>query len=141
MLNVVAKTKNNNISVTTTEDYSAEFFLEEKEVWERIIPHTSAQKDAPWYKVVALGIPLAAFPNENGMEMIKNEVSTFNKGLNPIGRPHWISTIENLQEKKAGSVAIAFATEAEANKAIRNSLYIAVISVRVTKFFSVAPTT
>ncbi|CAJ2645491.1 unnamed protein product [Trifolium pratense] len=140
VVNVVAKTKN-NISVTTTEDYSADFFLEEKEVWERIIPHTSAQKDVPWYKVVAHGIPLAAFPNENGMEMIKNEVSTFTKGLNPIGMPHWISTKENRQVKKAGSVAIAFATEAEANKAIRNRLYIAGISVRVTKFFSVAPTT
>lgn len=55
--------------------------------------------------------------------------------------PHLISTKESRQVKLAGSVAIAFATEAEANRATRNRLYIAGTSVRVTKFFSVAPTT
>lgn len=73
--------------------------------------------------------------------MIKNEVSTFNKGLNPIGMPHLISTKANREVKRAGSVAVAFATEVEANKAICNRLYIAGISVRVTRFFSVASTT
>lgn len=75
------------------------------------------------------------------MEMIKSEVTTFNKGLKPIGTPHWISKKASREVKLAGSVAIAFATEVEANRAIRNRLYIAGTSVRVTKFFSVAQTT
>lgn len=141
VVNVVAKTNNNNIAITMTEDYSADFFLEKKDIWEKIIPHISVQKDEPWFKVVAHGIPIADFKDEHGMEMIKSEVVIFNKGLKPIGMPHWISTRESRQVKLAGSVAIAFATEAEANRAIRNRLYIAGTSVRVTKFFTVAPTT
>lgn len=61
VVNVVAKTNNNNISITTTEDYPADFFLDEKDVWEEIIPHKTAQKDVPWYKVLAHGILLADF--------------------------------------------------------------------------------
>ena len=75
------------------------------------------------------------------MEMIKSEIKTFNKGLNPIGMPHWISSRENRQVKQAGSVAIAFATQQEAERAIWNRLYIAGISSRVTKFYNVAQTT
>ena len=43
--------------------------------------------------------------------------------------------------QRAGSVAVAFATEEEANRAIRNRLYIAGISARVEKLYSTAPTT
>lgn len=138
---LVSKTHGNNIAITTTDEYTADFFIEKKDIWQSIIPHETIQKDEPWYKVVAHGIPLADFDNDEGMEMIKDEVSIFNKGLKPIGMPHWISTIENRKVNKAGSVAIAFATEEEANRAIRNRLYIAGISVRVTKFHTVAPTT
>ena len=99
------------------------------------------QKDEPWFKVIAHGIPLADSDDEDGMEMIKFEIKTFNKGLTSIGMPHWISTRENYQIKQAGSVAIAFATKLEAEKAIRNRLYIAGIRSRVTKFYNVAPTT
>ena len=38
-------------------------------------------------------------------------------------------------------MAIAFATEEEANRAIRERLYIAGISVRVEKLYNTAPTT
>ena len=141
VVNLVSKTSSGNIAITTTEEYTADFFLEKKEIWEKIIPHEAVQKDQPWYKVVAHGIPLADFNHESGMEMIKSEVMIFNKGLKPIGLPHWISSEENRNKNRAGSVAIAFATEEEANRAIRNRLYIAGISTRVTKYFTVAPTT
>lgn len=141
VVNLIARTKNNNICISTTTDYNAEFLLEKKTIWENVVPHVAVQKDEPWYKVVAHGIPLADFNHEDGMEMIKQEVITFNKGLRPIGMPHWISTMENRAIKNAGSVAIAFATEQEANRAIQHRLYIAGISVRVTKYYTVAPTT
>lgn len=141
VVNLVARTNTKNIAINTTEEYTADFLLEKKEVWEHLIPHISAQKDQPWFKVVAHGIPLADFNHESGMEMIKEEVETFNKGLHPIGMPYWISTKDNRMVKNAGSVAIAFATEQEANRAIQNRLFIAGISVRVSKFYSVAATT
>lgn len=141
VVSVVAKTTNNNIAISTTEEYNADFLLEKKEIWKDLIPHITMQKDQPWFKVVAHGIPLVDFDHEEGMEMMKEEVMTFNKGLKPIGVPYWISTKENRLVNRAGSVAIAFGTEEEANRAIRNRLYIAGISARVTKFYSVAPTT
>ena len=75
--------------------------------------------------------------------MIIDEIRTFNKNLdlNPIGTPYQITSSERRPFQRAGSVAVAFSTEAEANRAIRNRLYIAGISVRVEKLFSTARTT
>ncbi|POS87510.1 hypothetical protein EPUL_002113 [Erysiphe pulchra] len=129
---------NNNIAITITGEYIADFFLEKKEIWETIISYVSVQKDEPWLKVVTHGIPIADFQDEHGMEMIETEIVTFNKGLKPIGMPQWISTRESRRIKLAGSVAIAFATEAEAIRAIRNRLFIASTSARVTKLFTAA---
>ena len=53
------------------------------------------------------------------MALVKEEIVTFNKGLNPIGQPYWLSSKDNRQIKRAGSVAVAFATEEEANRALR----------------------
>lgn len=61
VVNVVAKTNNSNIAIRTTKDYTADFFLEKKDIWQKIIPHVSMQKDEPWFKVVAPGIPIADF--------------------------------------------------------------------------------
>lgn len=92
VVNTVLKTHNGNIAITTTEKYSANFFLEKKPIWEKIIPLVSVQNDEPWFKVIAHGIPLADFDNDDGMEIINSEIKIFNKGLHPIGMPHWIST-------------------------------------------------
>ena len=69
------------------------------------------------------------------------EIVTFNKGLSPIGTPYWLTSAGKRSTQRAGSIAVAFATEQEANKAIRHRLYIAGISVRVEKLYSAAPTT
>jgi hypothetical protein len=73
--------------------------------------------------------------------MIVDEIKTFNEGFNPIGKPYWMSSATKRDAQRSGSVAIAFATEEEASRAIRNRLYIAGISVRVEKLYSAAPTT
>ncbi|TVY31300.1 hypothetical protein LSUB1_G008744 [Lachnellula subtilissima] len=65
------------------------------------------------------------------MDLIKDEIRTFNKGLTPLGNLYWILSPENRARQTAGSIAIAFATPEEASTAIRNRLYIAGISVRV----------
>lgn len=141
VVRAVAKTSNKNIVITTTEEYNADFLIEKKEIWQGLVPFVAMQKDQTWFKVVAHGVPLADFDHDQGMEMMIDEVTTFNKGLKPIGTPYWISTIENRKVNRAGSVAIAFATEEEANRAVRNRLYIAGISVRVTKYYNVALST
>ena len=137
-----AKSKNNNIVLTTTKDTGSDYLLEHKAKWTHLLPSTSISKDESWAKVVVHGIPLSVFNNEQGMDLMKEEISTFNQtlNLNVKGTPYWLTSKDRRQTQNAGSVVVAFATEAEANRAISNRLFIAGISVRVEKLLTVSPT-
>jgi hypothetical protein len=137
----VSKTLGQNLVVTTTSAFTADFLLEKQDIWQHVVPFNTAQKDEPWHKVALHGIPTADFNTPEGMSLVIEEIQTFNKGLKPIGTPYWLTSAERRQTQRAGSVAVAFGTEEEAERAIRNRLYIAGISVRVEKLFSTAPTT
>ena len=137
----VSRTLGRNIVVSTTSQFSADYLLENQPIWEHLVPFKLAQKDEPWYKVVLHGIPIADFNNFEGMALIIEEIKTFNKGFTPIGTPYWLTSAEKRQHQLAGSVAVAFATAAEASRAIRHRLYVAGISVRVEKLYTTAATT
>ena len=72
------------------------------------------------------------------MELLQEEIKVFN-GLNPITKPRWLSTPENRASKRHGSVTVYFETKAEAERALRNRLQIAGVSVRVTEYNSTRP--
>ena len=78
------------------------------------------QKGDKWYKVIVHGIPIQEFNTPEGMELVAEEIRTFNKGLTPIGTPYWAtnSTKRSSGEQIAGSVVVAFPTEIQANRAI-----------------------
>lgn len=137
----VTRSISQNIVVTTTPGFSASFLLEKKAIWEHIAPHKSAQVDTPWFKVVAHGIPIHEFDNSTGMQLVVDEIKTFNQGFTPIGTPYWLTHASKRTNQQAGSVVVAFATEQEANRAIRQRLFIAGISVRCEKLHSTAATT
>jgi hypothetical protein len=132
----------NNVVLTTTDSFSADYLIEKQSIWIHLCPNTTIQRDTPWYKVIIHGIPIREFDTPNGMNLIKEEIRTFNKGLIPISTPFWITSQERRQDpyQRVGSVAVAFSTELEAKRAIQNRLYIAGVSVRVQKYISVAPT-
>ena len=137
----VTKSLTQNIVVTTTSSYTADFLLEKRALWEHLVAFKTAQKDEAWHKVILHGIPIADFDNPEGMALVVEEIKTFNKGFTPIGTPYWLTSAEKRLDQYAGSVAVAFGTEAEATRAIRNRLYVAGISVRVEKLYSTAPST
>jgi hypothetical protein len=139
----VSKTLTKNIVVTTTSSFSANYLLEKQALWAHLIPHQAIQKDTPWFKVAVNGVPFTDFDTPDGMALVKEEISTFNKGLKPIGTPYWLTPQSRRQDpnQRAGTVAVAFATEEEANRAIQNRLYIAGISARVEKLYSLPPST
>ena len=137
----VTKTLGQNLVITTTSAFSADFLQEKLDIWQHLVPFKTAQKDQPWHKVVLHGVPTADFNTPEGMALVIDEIQTFNKGLKPIGTPYWLTAAEKRLTQRGGSIAVAFATEEEANRAIRNRLYIAGISVRVEKLYSTAPTT
>ena len=75
------------------------------------------------------------------MDLVLEEIRTFNKGLFPIRTPYWLTPPEKRGTQRAGSIVVAFATAIEASQAIRQRVYIAGISARVEKLYSTAPTT
>jgi hypothetical protein len=141
VVNTVTKSLGHNLVVSTSSQFSADYLLENQPIWEHLVSFRKAQKDEPWHKVVLHGVLIADFDTPSGMELVIDEVRTFNKGLNPIGTPYWLSSPENRAIYRAGSVVVAFATAEEASRAIRHRLYIAGISVRVEKLYSTASTT
>ena len=137
----VARTRNNNIVITTTTKYNANILLENKEKWDSIIPQSSEiRKDEEWHKVVLHGVPIAAFPD---LATISEEIQQYNEdlALEFRGKPFWLTTEEKRQTQRCGSAVIAFKTKEQAEKAIRYRLYVAGLSLRVDKFFTVAKTT
>jgi hypothetical protein len=104
---------------------------------------TDLQKGEPWYKVIIHNLPIQEFNTTEGMDLVISEIKTFNKGLNPIGRPYWLTSLEvrNSGINRLGSVVVAFPTEEQANKAINNRLFIAGISAKVVKYRSISNTT
>ena len=138
---MVTKSLGHNLVVSTTSQFSADYLLENQSIWEHLVSFRKAQKDEPWHKVVIHGVPVADFNTPSGMELVIDEIKTFNKGLTPIGTPYWLLSPEKRANQRAGSVVVVFTTAEEASRAIRYRLYIAGISVQIEKLYSTASTT
>ena len=76
------------------------------------------------------------------MNLIVDEIKTFNKGLVPIGTPYQASSRERRisPEFTSGTVIIAFPNEDQAQRAINNRLLIAGISAKVVKYINTPST-
>lgn len=137
---MVSKSFSGKTSVaTTTEDYDANFLLQHAHIWREAFPFLQATKDEHWTKVAVHGIPIQEFNSEEGLETLQEDIRIFNKDLNPIGTPFWLTTEENRKTNRTGTIAVAFATEAEAKKALSSRLYVAGISCKTEKLLSVPP--
>ena len=66
--------------------------------------------------------------------MLKKEVELFNRGLKLVTKPAWLSTEENRQHKMHSSAVIAFATQEEAQKALRTRVVVAGISINTAVY-------
>jgi hypothetical protein len=133
-----------NIVVNTTPDFNSDFLIQNEDIIKGVLPLVKyLKKGEPWYKVIVHGIPIREFNTEDGMDLVVSEIKTFNKGLEPVGRPYWATPREKRDSGlvQKGSVIVAFPTEDQANRAIKNRLYIAGISARVAKFRLVPSTT
>lgn len=125
--------------ITATEEFDADFLLEHSDTWKTAYPFTSAHKDESWTKVVVHGISIQEFNSAEGMETLKQEISTFNKDMQPIGTPYWLTSQTKRDTARTGSIVVAFSSEAEAKKALQSRLYIAGIICRTEKMLSVPP--
>ena len=136
----VTKTLNKlNVVITTTSPFTADYLLDKQAIWEPILGFSfvKAQKDIPWHKVVLHGVSTQDFSD---ISLLFDEIRTFNKDLNPIGNPYWLTPENKRATQLSGSIVVSFTTEQEALRAIKNRLYIGGISVRVEKYYEIAPT-
>ncbi|KYG39817.1 hypothetical protein M433DRAFT_161261 [Acidomyces richmondensis BFW] len=67
------------------------------------------------------------------MDLIVDEIKTFNQGLEPVGVPYWLTSKERRQNQRAGTVIVAFKSEKEANTVIQHSISIAGLRLKAEK--------
>ena len=128
-----------SIVITTIQELNADELLKHQAIWKDLLPATQIKKDEKWFKVIAHGIPTATFNIPEGMQLIQEELKTFNKWLNPCTSPQWLTPEATRKLKRHASIILGLSTEQEARKAIRNRLQIGGQSIRVEAFNSTKP--
>ena len=135
MISQVAKTqRGKNLSLTTTEQFTAKDLLDQRAHWEGLFSAKSMVKDTKWHKVIMHTLPTEVFNNQNGLKLLRDELELFNPGLKLVRDPIWLSTEENRMVKHHASAIIAFNTEEEARKALRCRLVAAGSSFRTSEY-------
>lgn len=125
-----------NTVLTTTPDFNAAFLIEKKHIWEEFAQFQEAIPIQPWFKVAIHGIPTAT----EDLDVLGSEIRIFN-GLTIVGKPYWLSYESNRREKMTGSICVAFASQKDADQAIRRPFYIFGIPLKVEKAHSTPPST
>ena len=74
------------------------------------------------------------------MQLAKEEIETFNKDLKLACLPTWLTSEETQSQKAHSSVILAFGSDQETKKALRNRLIIAEVSVK-TAVYNVSKST
>ena len=79
---IVSKSSTNlSIVITTMEGIVATFLMENKEIWQSNIPFSKAIYDKEWFKLVVHTVPVRPFNMDNGLDILKSEIETFNLGI------------------------------------------------------------
>jgi hypothetical protein len=136
---VVKSLTGQSIIVTTMPDYTADFLIEKRQVWEKSFsPYLkSMEKGVEWSKLIIHGIPIAPFSMDDGLFLLKEEIETFNPEVKLLKNPRWLSSEEYRQNKRHASIAIIVENAEQAKAALQKKfLYIAGSQLEVVKFKS-----
>jgi hypothetical protein len=107
------------------------------------MPNSTSYRTPAYPALVQICYPQCStsFYTNESLSVLKEEIPTFNKGLEIVGNPYWLTREGKHQDQITDTVCIAFATEQQAQKAICNRLYLLGISVRVEKLHSTPAST
>ncbi len=134
----MATSTKGNLVVTTTTRFTAQYLLENQNVWQEVTRFEEALPIQSWHKVAIHNIPTSLATNQD-LQVLKEEIPLFNNGLKIVGNPFWLTKEEHRASKATATACIAFATEEEALKAIKQKLYILGLSVKAEKLHSTSP--
>ena len=78
-----------SIILTTMPDFSADFLLQKKIVWEDIFSNVAQkiEKDTHWSKVVIHEVSIRSFSMDEGLLLLKDEIEIFNSDLKLLKNP------------------------------------------------------
>ena len=70
-------------------DFSADFLIQKKAVWRELIDKIAKkiEKNVHWSRIVIHGVPIGFFSINEGLNMLKNEIETFNPQLKLMKKP------------------------------------------------------
>src|SRR6267154_498831 len=89
VISTVSLSSKGNIIVNTTPEFNSDFLVQNEAIIKGVLPLViRVQKGEPWYKVIIYGISIRKFDIPEGMDLVLEEIKTFNKGLEPIGQPY-----------------------------------------------------
>ena len=85
----VKVSKRENIVLTTTPSFHAQYLLDHIEIWKHLATFKEALPIQPWFKVAIHGI-LTSFHTNEDLAILKEEIPTFNSSLKIVGNPYWL---------------------------------------------------
>ena len=83
-----------SIILTTMSDFSADFLLQKKTIWEDIFSSKTQniEKDRQWSKVVVHEISIRSFSMNKDLSLLKDKIKTFNSDLKLLKNSIWLSS-------------------------------------------------
>ena len=76
---IIKSIKQQNVVLTTTGNYSADFLQQHEKVWQNCFEYASLLKDKAWFKVVVHGIPTEIFNFSKDLDLLKQEIIIYNE--------------------------------------------------------------
>ena len=117
-------------------DFTADFLIQKKAVWRELVDKIArkVEKDIHWNRVVIHGVPIQPFSTDEGLNMLQNEIKTFNSQLKLMKKPVWLCSKENRQVKMHAFIVIAVENASQAEYALHKKLCIAGLWLKTDKY-------
>ncbi len=117
-------------------DFTADFLIQKKAVWRELVDKIArkVEKDIHWNRIVVHGVPIQPFSTDEGLNMLQNEIETFNPQLKLMKKPAWLCSEENRQIKMHAFIVIAVENASQAEYALHRKLCIAGLWLKTDKY-------
>ena len=125
-----------SIIITTMPDFSADFLIQKQAIWYNLVDKITRkiEKNIHWSRIVVHGVPIEPFSVNEDLDMLKNEIQTFNPQLKLMKKPSWLIFEENRQYKMHASIVITIENIKQASFALHNKLCIANLWLKTQKY-------
>ncbi|PMD59782.1 uncharacterized protein K444DRAFT_722427 [Hyaloscypha bicolor E] len=78
VISIVFLSSKSNIIINITPEFNSDFLVQNQAIIKGVLPLVTS------YKVIIYGLPIHKFDIPEGMDLVLEEIKTFNKGLEPI---------------------------------------------------------